>query len=95
METYTFDEIKDEVYGRKGTPRRDKMEQELASLRVGLQIREARKALKMTQAQLAAKIGRERSFISKVENEGCNLTLCTLYDIVEKGLGKSFKVEIL
>ena len=95
METYTFEDIKDEVYGAKGTPRRDKIEKELASLQVGLQIRNARKSLHMTQSQLAEKIGKERSFISKVENDGQNLTLATLYDIVSKGLGMSFKVEIL
>ena len=72
METYTFEDIKNEVYGAKGTPRRDKIEKELASLQVGLQIRNARK-----------------------ENDGQNLTLATLYDIVSKGLGMSFKVEIL
>ena len=49
----------------------------------------------MTQSQLAERIGKERSFISKVENDGQNLTLATLYDIVSKGLGMSFKVEIL
>ena len=92
METYTFEDIKNEVYGAKGTPRRDKIEKELASLQVGLQIRNARKSLHMTQSQLAEKIGKERSFI---ENDGQNLTLATLYDIVSKGLGMSFKVEIL
>lgn len=95
METYTSEDIKNEVYGAKGTPRRDKIEKELASLQVGLQIRNARKSLHMTQSQLAEKIGKERSFISKVENDGQNLTLATLYDIVSKGLGMSFKVEIL
>lgn len=39
METYTLDDIKKEVYGEIGTPRRDKIEAELASLRVGIQIR--------------------------------------------------------
>jgi len=41
----------------------------------------------MTQNELAGKIGRKRSFISKVERDGSNLTLSTLYDIVMKGLG--------
>lgn len=94
METYTFDDIKKEVYGEIGTPRRDKIETELANLRVGLQIRNAREARKMTQSQLAEKIGKERSFISKIESDGKNLTLSTLYDIVTKGLGGKLNIQV-
>ena len=94
METYTLDDIKKEVYGDIGTPRRDKIEEELANLRIGLQIRNAREAKKMTQSQLAEKIGKERSFISKVEREGSNLTLSTLYDIVTKGLGGKLDIQV-
>lgn len=94
METYTFDDIKNEIYGETGTPRRDKIEAELASLRIGLQIRNARKARKMTQGQLAERIGKERSFISRVESNGSNLTLSTLYDIVTKGLGGKLDIRV-
>lgn len=94
MGTYTLDDIKKEVYGEIGTPRRDKIEAELANLRIGLQIRNAREARKLTQSQLAQKIGKERSFISKVEREGSNLTLSTLYDIVTKGLGGKLDIRV-
>ena len=94
METYTFDDIKKEVYGEIGTLRRDNIETELSNLRVGLQIRNAREARKMTQSQLAENIGKERSFISKVESEGKNLTLATLYDIVTKGLGGKLNIQV-
>lgn len=95
MEVYTLDQIKDEVYGVKGTPRRDTLEKELANLRVGLQIRNMREEKKMTQLQLAEKIGKERSFISKVETDGKNLTIGTLFDIVERGLGATLNIQIL
>ncbi len=94
METYTLNDIKKEVYGEIGTPRRDKIEAELSNLRVGLQIRNAREAKKMTQSELAGKIGKERSFISKVERDGSNLTLSTLYDIVTKGLGGKLDIQV-
>lgn len=94
METYTLNDIKNEVYGEVGTVRRDRLEVELANLRVGLQIRKAREARKMTQSQLAEKIGKERSFISKVESDGKNLTLSTLYDIVTKGLGGKLDIQV-
>ena len=95
MKTRTFDEIKDEVFGRVGTPERDNLEHELHAFRVGLKIREARKQLHMTQEELAARIDKKRSFISKVENDGSNITLTTLFDIVEKGLGGKVKIDVL
>lgn len=94
METYTLNDIKKEVYGEIGTPRRNKIETELSNLRVGLQIRNAREARKMTQRELAGKIGKERSFISKIEREGSNITLSTLYDIVTKGLGGKLDIQV-
>ena len=95
MRTRTFNEIKDEVFGNIGSPERDKLEHELRAFRVGLKIREARKQLNMTQEELAAKIDKKRSFISKVENDGSNITLTTLFDIVEKGLGGRVNIDVL
>ena len=89
-----MNDIKNQVYGEIGTVRRDRLEAELANLRVGLQIRKAREARRMTQSQLAEKIGKERSFISKVESDGKNLTLSTLYDIVTKGLGGKLDIQV-
>lgn len=94
MEIHTLDEIKDKFYGKKGTPERDRIEHELEALRLGLQIREARKRQKLTQSQLAKRINKKRTFISKVENDGGNLTLKTLYDIVERGLGGKLNIQV-
>ncbi len=94
MELYTMNDVKDQVVGKPGTAARDKMEHDLANFRIGLQIRNARKAQNMTQKQLAEKIGKERSFISKIETDGANLTLNTLYDIIERGLGMTFNISI-
>lgn len=54
----------------------------------------SREKLSMTQAELADRIEKKRSFISKVENDGGNITLKTLYDIVERGLGGKLKIEV-
>ena len=94
MKTRTFDEIKDEVFGKVGSVERDKLEHELQAFGVGLKIREARKHLNMTQEELAARIDKKRTFISKVENDGSNITLTTLFDIVEKGLGGKVKIDV-
>ena len=83
----TLDQIKTKYYGEVGTPERDRLENELEALRIGFKIRSAREKLDMTQEQLAERINKKRTYISKIENDGENITLRTLYDIVERGLG--------
>ncbi|WP_026473246.1 helix-turn-helix domain-containing protein [Alkaliflexus imshenetskii] len=92
--TTTWSELKDQVYGKKGTERRDRLDREFKSLRVGLMLREAREKKQMTQDQLGQVIDKKRSFISRIENDASNMTLKTLYDIVEKGLGGKIKIQI-
>lgn len=90
----TLDQIKDQYYGVVGTPKRDDLERELEALRVGLKIKNARESLHMTQEQLANRINKKRSFISKVESDGENMTLKTLFDVVERGLGGKLRIEV-
>lgn len=90
----TLDHIKDQYYGVVGTPKRDDLERELEALRVGLKIKNARESLHMTQEQLANRIDKKRSFISKVESDGENMTLKTLFDVVERGLGGKLRIEV-
>lgn len=94
MNTISLDQIKDRYYGEVGTPERDQLERELESFRIGVKIRAAREKRTMTQAELAERIEKKRSFISKVENDSGNITLKTLYDIVERGLGGKLKIEV-
>ena len=90
----TLDQIKDQYYGVVGTPKRDDLERELEALRVGLKIKNARESLNMTQEQLAKNKEKKRSFISKVESDGENMTLKTLFDVVERGLGGKLRIEV-
>jgi DNA-binding XRE family transcriptional regulator len=92
--TTTWAELKDQLYGEKGNERRDRLDREFKSLRVGLMLREAREKRQMTQDQLGMVIDKKRSFISRIENDASNMTLKTLYDIVEKGLGGKIKIQI-
>ena len=94
MNTKTLDQIKNEYYGEVGAPERDRLERELEALRIGFKIRSAREKLDMTQAELASRIYKKRTFISKVENDGENITLKTLFDIVERGLGGKLNIEV-
>ncbi len=94
METKSWKEIKDTVYGTKGTERRDTLDREFESFKVGLLLKKAREEKQMTQSELAGLVNKKREYISRVENNGGNLTLKTLFDIVEKGLGGKVKISI-
>jgi toxin-antitoxin system, antitoxin component, xre family len=89
----TLDQIKTKYYGEIGTPERDRLENELEALRIGFKIRSAREQLNLTQEQLAERIDKKRTYISKIENDGENITLRTLFDIVERGLGGKLQIS--
>ena len=55
---------------------------------------EAREKKHLTQEDLAQIIDKKRTYISRVENDGSNITLKTLFDIVEKGLGGKVSIQI-
>lgn len=94
MEIKSWKEIKDNVYGEMGTHRRDKLDREFETFKVGLLLKKAREEKHLTQEQLGQLVDKKRSYISRVENDGSNMTLKTLYDIVEKGLGGKVKIQI-
>ena len=86
--------IKDTVYGKRGTNRRDQLERETEAFKIGLLLKKARESKKMTQEELGQIIDKKRTYISRIENNGSNITLNTLYEIVEKGLGGKVKISI-
>jgi len=94
MNTKSWSEIKDNVYGKKGTSRRDELDRDFESFKIGLMLRQARESKQMTQEDLASLMNKKRTYISRVENDGSNLTLKTLFDIVEKGLGGKVNISI-
>ena len=94
MNTMTLDQLKDKYYGEVGTPERNRIERELEALRIGLKLRTAREKQSLTQEEVARRINKKRTFISKVENDGENITLKTLFEIVEKGLGGKLRISV-
>jgi DNA-binding XRE family transcriptional regulator len=94
MSTRSWKEIKDEVYGKNGTSRRDELDREFKAFKIGLLIKKAREEKHLTQEQLAELVDKKRTYISRVENDGSNMTLKTLFDIVEKGLGGKVNISI-
>ncbi len=81
FEIYTWEEVKDEILGPIGTPRRDKVEAEaeaaLNAYFVGEAIKKARLEQSLTQEQLGQKIGVKKAQISKLER-GCNTSIATM-----------------
>jgi len=94
METKSWTEIKDSVYGEKGSERRDELDRDFESFKIGLLLKKAREEKQMTQQQLGNIVDKKRTYISRIENNGSNLTLKTLFDIVEKGLGGKVNISI-
>ncbi|WP_343539357.1 helix-turn-helix transcriptional regulator [Sphingobacterium thalpophilum] len=94
METKSWKNIKDDVYGKVGTQRRDELDRDFESFKIGLLLKKAREERHITQSELAQLIDKKREYISRVENNGSNITLKTLFDIVEKGLGGKVKISI-
>jgi len=94
MKTKTLSQLEDKYIGKKGPPARDRYENEIADLLIGQQIRDGRIKLDLTQEDLAERIGKKREFISRIENDGSNITIKTLRDIVEVGLGGKLRIEV-
>lgn len=94
MKTKNWKEIKVEVYGEKGTVRRDELEREFQGFKIGLLLKKAREDKQLTQTELGGLVDKKREYISRIENNGGNITLKTLYDIVEKGLGGKVNIQI-
>jgi DNA-binding XRE family transcriptional regulator len=89
-----FEELLDLKYGKIGTEKRDVFEEKAQYFVISEMLKEARKEAKMTQQQLAEKIGTKKSYISRLENGKCDIQLSTLYKIFEFGLGKQINLLI-
>ena len=81
-------------YGVKGSEKRTEFEIKAKAFLIGELIKEERKNAKMTQEQLADKIGAKKSFISRIENGKTDIQLSTLYRLLEFGLGKTVEVSV-
>lgn len=89
-----FDELLDIKYGRIGAEARDEFEEKAQYFVISEMLKDARKEAKMTQEQLAEKVGTKKSYISRLENGKCDIQLSTLYRIFEFGLGKRVNLLI-
>ena len=90
----SFDQYVDEQYGKKGTPKRDKLDKGFETFKLGVMLQQARLAKGMTQEQLADKCGTNKGYISRIENNLKEVRISTLQKIVEFGLGGHLDLSI-
>ena len=92
-EYYSFDEVKDELIGLRGTAARDEYEAEIEAHLIGQHIREARKLQNLTQKELGERVGVQTAQISKIEH-GRNLTIATIVRVLNAlGLSADFSIQ--
>mgnify|MGYP001356538514 CR=1 FL=1 len=78
---YDVDGLLDERFGKAGTPERTEAEDKAFAFYSGAVIEEARKQAKLTKAELARRIGSDRSYITKIENGQIEPKVSTFYRI--------------
>ncbi len=61
-------ELIEKRFGKKGTESREKFREDAFSFYFGEIIRNRRKTMKLSQEDLAKKIGKKRPYISRIEN---------------------------
>ncbi len=90
----SWDDHLDKKYGEPGTQSRERYEEEFEAFKIGVLIQEARKRQKMTQDQLAKKVGTTKNYISRIENNASDIRLSTLMRIVRDGLDGHLKMSL-
>lgn len=77
----TTNQMLDEKYGVHGTDTRNAFDEESIAWFYGNILKERRKELKMTQKEVAEKIGREQSYIARVERGKADIQLSSFFRI--------------
>ncbi len=69
-------------FGKHGTPQRAKFDEEAYAFYTSLVLKDARKDAHLTQAELAKRIGADKSYISRIENGSVVPSVATFYRLV-------------
>jgi DNA-binding XRE family transcriptional regulator len=88
----TAEQLFTERYGKPGTPSRIAFEEKALTGYYCELLKERRKELKLTQKQLAEKIGRERSYIAHIEQGKTDIQLSGFLRI-SGALGLNFSLQ--
>lgn len=90
----SFTDHLDAQYGKKGTDKRNKYDEEFEAFKLGVMLQELRKEQGLTQEQLAEKCGTTKTYISRIENDASDIRLSTLMRIIRDGLGGQLRVSV-
>jgi len=85
----TTNEYLDSKYGSQGTPGRALFNEQASAWYYGELLRDRRKALHMTQKQLADMIGKKQSYIARVERGETDIQMSSFFNIAQ-ALGINF-----
>lgn len=77
----TTNQMLDEKYGAYGTELRNEFEEQSLAWFYGYMLKDHRKELKMTQKEVAEKLGREQSNIARVERGKADIQLSSFFKI--------------
>jgi DNA-binding XRE family transcriptional regulator len=89
----SFEDDLTEHYGPQGSPTRLQFEAESRAWYLGEVLRWQRKDLHMTQKELADRIGKKRSYISKLERGETDMQLSTFL-LISRELGLHFSQTV-
>jgi ribosome-binding protein aMBF1 (putative translation factor) len=81
-ETHSANEYLDKTFGKTGTPEREIFSAKALTFYYGELIRETRREKKITQQELAEKIGKERAYIAKIEQGKTDLQISNFTQII-------------
>lgn len=81
-EMFNVSKLIDARFGAPGTPSRIEAEEKAYAFYTGQIIEDARKKAKISQAELARRIGSDRSYISRVESGQTEPKVSTFYRIM-------------
>jgi DNA-binding XRE family transcriptional regulator len=90
----SLDRFVEEQYGKRGVTKREKFEKGYKDFKLGVLLRQARMERGLTQMQLAERLGTDKGYISKIENNVKDVRLSTLQRVVEYGLGCKLELAI-
>ncbi|MDR0834319.1 MAG: helix-turn-helix domain-containing protein [Candidatus Symbiothrix sp.] len=77
-----YDVVLDAKFGKKGTASRIEAEEKALAFYTGTVIADARKQVRITQTELAERIGADKAYISRVESGKIEPKVSTFYRIM-------------
>jgi HTH-type transcriptional regulator/antitoxin HipB len=86
----SMDELETKYFGKKGSSKRDSYETQIQLDFIGELIKQTREGRNLTQSQLAKKLGMDKTYVSKMENNVKTQRVDTLMKVLKALKGQLF-----